>query len=353
MALQWEFDWRLISYMIGVFIFVGVAAVIFLSSFGLLFRIVILAVYSNNLQMLIANIFAKYPYDLSLWLTIGVPVAANGLLFGNLVLLHRWQRGLASQRFQAQLQPAPDSLQQRLSYLSQTAEVPTPSVKVLSTELPTAFTTGIRSTDAQITVTTGLIQKLNDDECKAVLAHELAHIKNWDTSLMTVMAIPVATAEAVWSLATTGTQQSAGGNHLKQDYSRGFEGVFLFIPRILAAVFWIVTRIAVAQFAQYRELAADRGAVAITGDPSALAAALDSMQGGRYKGTDLRASEIDAFGIRSVPGEELSWATGWQTPLDWLSSGPRSLLIDLMDFHPSMSGRLAQLRQLETADTSD
>ena len=72
--------------------------------------------------------------------------------------------------------------------LAQKADLPTPAVYLIDTPQPNAFATGRNPENAAVAVTTGLMQTLSRDELAGVIAHELAHIRNHDTAIMTVTA---------------------------------------------------------------------------------------------------------------------------------------------------------------------
>ena len=72
--------------------------------------------------------------------------------------------------------------------LARNADLPVPAVYVIETDQPNAFATGRNPQNAAVAVTTGLLKRLSREEVAGVIAHELAHIKNHDTAIMTVTA---------------------------------------------------------------------------------------------------------------------------------------------------------------------
>ena len=82
---------------------------------------------------------------------------------------------------------APD-LYNMVKKLTQNAKMPMPRVYVINTEMPNAFATGRNPENGVVAVTTGIMKALNYDELEGVVAHELAHIKNRDTLISTIVA---------------------------------------------------------------------------------------------------------------------------------------------------------------------
>lgn len=74
----------------------------------------------------------------------------------------------------------------RIGRLATTAGMPSPDLAIIESDVPNAFATGRSRQDATVAVTTGLVETLDDDELDAVLAHELAHVRNRDATVMTI-----------------------------------------------------------------------------------------------------------------------------------------------------------------------
>lgn len=157
--------------------------------------------------------------------------------------------------------------------LTQRAGLPMPRVCVMPTNVPNAFATGRNPSHAAVAVTTGLTQILNEHELEGVIAHELAHIKHYDTLLQTVVA------SMAGVIAFMGTQARwfglfmGGGDRDREHPLGGLIGL-LFLA-ILAPIFALVVK---ALISQQREYAADRRGAEISGDPSGLASALRNIE---------------------------------------------------------------------------
>ncbi|GAB3671530.1 M48 family metalloprotease [Halopiger thermotolerans] len=176
------------------------------------------------------------------------------------------------------------SLQRIVDRLAAQVAVPAPEVRVGSSATPTAVTAGYRPATSTIVVSRGLLEELEDRELEAVLAHELAHVINRDAAVMTFLAVPGANANAA--------------------IVRHVINPVVAIP---AAVAYAVSRWCIAVVSSTREYAADDGAVAITGDPAALASALEKLDAEleRRPSSDLRESRSTAaFSIVPPPWEE-------------------------------------------------
>jgi heat shock protein HtpX len=146
--------------------------------------------------------------------------------------------------------------------LARKADLPMPKVFVIDTPQPNAFATGRNPANAAVAATTGLLHHLTPDEIEGVMAHELAHVKNHDTLIMTVTAT---LSGAIAMLANFGflfggRDRNAPGGAIGQ--------VLLLILAPLAAV---IVQMAISRT---REYSADRGGAEISGKPLALAAAL-------------------------------------------------------------------------------
>jgi len=203
--------------------------------------------------------------------------------------------------------------------LSQQADLPKPTVAVVDSGVPNAFATGRSRSHAAVCVTTGLMQSLNQEELEGVLAHELAHIKNRDMTVMTFAGFLSTLAFIVlrWGwLFGGGRNRQGGGGHI-------------FVTIAISLVVWIVSYLLIRALSRYREYAADRGAAVITGRPSALASALRKISGNvdRVPDDDLRdQAEMNAFFI--IP----------------IKSG---VVGRLFSTHPPTEKRIERLRDLE------
>ena len=157
-------------------------------------------------------------------------------------------------------------LYEMVADLSLNAQLPTPKVYEIQSDQPNAFATGRNPENAAVAATTGLLKRLNKNEIAAVMAHELAHIKNRDTTIMVVAAT---FAGAISMLANFA--MFFGG---RRNNNMGFIGLIAMM--ILAPLAASLIQMAISRS---REYIADRVGAEICGNPMWLASALKSIQG--------------------------------------------------------------------------
>ena len=200
--------------------------------------------------------------------------------------------------------------------LAQQADLPKPQIAIADTRVPNAFATGRNQKNATVAVTQGLLNTLNQEELEGVIAHELAHVKNRDVMVMTIASFLSTLAFIVvrwgWLFSGDGRNQAP-----------------VYVAIIASLLVWVVSFFLIRALSRYREYSADRGAASITGNPSALASALMSIDGrmDRVPDDDLRdQAEMNAFFI--IP----------------IRSG---FIGKLASSHPPTEKRIEKLRELE------
>ena len=163
--------------------------------------------------------------------------------------------------------------------LAQRANLPMPRVYLIDEAAPNAFATGRNPEHAAVAATTGIIDVLSERELRGVMAHELAHVKHRDILISTISATM---AGAISMLANFA--MFFGGRDQEGRPANPLAGVAVAILAPLAAS---LIQMAISRA---REFEADRGGAEISGDPRALASALDKIQ--RYaRGIPLEAAE--------------------------------------------------------------
>ncbi|UCD55676.1 MAG: zinc metalloprotease HtpX [Candidatus Omnitrophota bacterium] len=155
--------------------------------------------------------------------------------------------------------------------LSQSAGLPMPRIYMVEQKSPNAFATGRNPQKAVVCVTKGLLELLDEDELKGVLAHELAHVKNRDTLIMTVTA---AIAGAIMMLAHMARWAAIFGGYSRNRRDSGNLFSLLAIS-ILAPVAALIVQLAISRS---REYAADRRGAYFAKNPMGLANALRRLQ---------------------------------------------------------------------------
>ena len=151
--------------------------------------------------------------------------------------------------------------------LAQRANLPMPKVYLIDEAAPNAFATGRNPQHAAVAATTGIIRSLSERELRGVMAHELAHVKHRDILLSTISATM---AGAIGMLANFGMM--FGGRSGDGRPANPLMGILVAILAPLAAS---LIQMAISRA---REFEADRGGAEISGDPQALASALQKIQ---------------------------------------------------------------------------
>lgn len=204
--------------------------------------------------------------------------------------------------------------------LAHRAQLPMPKVYVVDNPQPNAFATGRNPANAAVAATTGLLRILNHQELAGVLAHELAHVKNRDTLIMTVTAT---IAGAVGAIANFASLSALFGGRNGEGGMNPIANLLLIILAPLAAM--------LVQFAisRTREYAADRMGAEISGHPLWLASALGKLESA--------AKRID-----NVPAEH-NPATAHLFIVNPLHGGSMD---SLFSTHPSTENRIRELRSM-------
>jgi heat shock protein HtpX len=203
--------------------------------------------------------------------------------------------------------------------LAQRAGLPMPRVYIVDNPQPNAFATGRNPEHAAVAVTTGLIQSLTMEQVAGVLSHELTHIKNRDTLIMTVTAT---IAGAISMLANFAF--FFGGN---RNNPLGIFGVILVA--LLAPIGAMLVQLAISRGREYE---ADRGGAEISGQPLWLAAALARLEAAKQ--------------VVRNPEAERNPATAHLFIVNPLHGGP---LAGLFSTHPATEDRIARLRAMAGA----
>lgn len=204
------------------------------------------------------------------------------------------------------------------------AGVPTPAVYVIDSAAPNAFATGRDPKNSSIAVTTGLMAMLDRQELEGVIAHEMAHIKNYDVRFMTLL---VATLGALVVLRDVVLRSSFGGRSSRRRSSGSSDGrgqalvlLLLVVLLVLAPVLATLIRLAVSR---KREYLADAVGAYITRNPEGLARALEKIQS--YGGDKLDVSDS----VR---------------PMFFVNPVARLNATELLATHPPVAERIRRLR---------
>jgi heat shock protein HtpX len=216
--------------------------------------------------------------------------------------------------------------------------IPMPKLKVMDSEARNAFATGLNRRQYAVTVTTGLLKALNDQEIEAVLGHELTHIRNGDVQMM-VIAVIIAGVVGFfgelffrsftnfgyygggggsWSSSSSSDSSSSSGSDRKGSGGGGAI-VVIIIAVALIALAWLLSQLVKLALSRSRELLADAGSVELTKNPDAMISAL---------------RKIENRG-------ELPGATS--AVMELCVDNPREGFSDLFATHPSVDSRVQAL----------
>jgi len=199
--------------------------------------------------------------------------------------------------------------------LAQRAQLPMPRVYLINEDAPNAFATGRNPDNAAVAATTGILRVLSERELRGVMAHELAHVKHRDILISTVSATMAGAISMLANFAMFfGGRDSSGRSH------NPIVGLLVMILAPLAAS---LIQMAISRA---REFEADRGGAEISGDPQALASALQKIH--RFaQGMPMEAAERHP-------------ETAQMMIMNPLSAGG---LRGLFSTHPSTEERVARL----------
>jgi heat shock protein HtpX len=200
----------------------------------------------------------------------------------------------------------------------------TPEVRLVEDPAPNAFAAGLRPERSYVGVTTGLLRTMPKRELEAVLAHEVSHIRNRDTYLMTMATI---FAGVIALIADVGFRAIAYGGRSRK--AGALVAVLAVVGFILAPYAALLLRMSLSR---RREYLADAGAAEILNDPEAMALAL-------------RRLELDSTSIRYA---DASVAHLWvESPTDRVESERRGVLAlsSWFNTHPPLAARIAALEE--------
>lgn len=213
--------------------------------------------------------------------------------------------------------------------LCMACNMPMPKINVVDDPQLNAFASGINSKSYTVTLTTGIMNRLNDDELSGVVAHELTHIRNKDTRLLVVSIIFVGIISTVMSLVLRMlyyTMWSAGNSRKGNGLSAIVVLIIGLVCCAIAYVFTLVTRFAISR---KREYMADAGGAEICGNPLALANALRKISSDPGLDNVKQPDVAQIFIIRP----------------DQITSGIMGFMNSLFSTHPDTAKRIAILEQ--------
>jgi heat shock protein HtpX len=243
-------------------------------------------------------------------------------------------------------------LYQIVESLAMRANIPMPKVGIAQFNLPNAFAFGRGLGDGRVCVTEGILRLLNEEELKAVLGHELSHLKNRDVLTITLLSvIPMIMYRIAWQFLFYGRRRDERGGNTA-------------LVGLAAFIFYFITNLLVLYASRIREYFADRGSIALGNRPATLASSLYKLVYGSARTNSESLKEVE--GLKAFFLNDPSCALSEikelaQLDLDKsgtidaaelellrtkqirLSLGDR--MLELLSTHPNMLKRVKQLSQ--------
>jgi heat shock protein HtpX len=174
------------------------------------------------------------------------------------------------------------NLHRMVNDLAMRAQIPVPRIGIAQINLPNAFAFGRTSRDGRVCVTEGILNLLNEEELKAVLGHELSHLKNKDVLTITILSvIPMILYRIAWQFLFYGRRRDGRGANTA-------------LVGLAAFIFYFITNLLVLYASRIREYFADRGSVLLGNRPSSLASSLYKLVYG--------SARMDKESIKEVEG---------------------------------------------------
>ncbi|MCA1907399.1 MAG: zinc metalloprotease HtpX [Magnetospirillum sp.] len=207
--------------------------------------------------------------------------------------------------------------------LASRAGMPMPKVFIIQSDQPNAFATGRDPEHASVAATTGLLDRLSPEEVEGVMAHELAHVKNRDTLIMTITAT---IAGAIGMVANFG--MFFGGSQ-RDDEEGGGNGMGMIGGILIAIIAPMAAMVVQMAISRTREYAADAEGARICGNPLWLANALERLEQAAHIIPNRQAEHSPAtahlFIVNPLSGKGVD---------------------NLFSTHPNMANRVAALRSM-------
>ncbi len=217
------------------------------------------------------------------------------------------------------------------------AGIPMPKLYIIDDTAPNAFATGRDPEHAAVAATTGLLQKLDRTELEGVIAHELTHVRNYDTRLMCIVSVLVGSVALLADFLLRASWFGGRGSR-NDDRNSGQLGAILLVVGIVFAVLSpFIAQIIQLAISRRREFMADAGAVSMTRQPSGMISALRKIAG------DTEPLEVankatahmyfeNPFKSDGVHPERSRRAVGW--------------FAGLFNTHPPVEERIKMLQQM-------
>ena len=194
------------------------------------------------------------------------------------------------------------------------ADMPMPRVYEIDSDSPNAFATGRNPQNAAVAATTGIRRILTRDELAGVMAHEMAHVGNRDTLIMTIVATIAGAISMLAFMAQFAAIFGSFGGHSDDDEGGGTNIVGLLIIAIVMPIAATLIRLAISRAREYQ---ADQTGAHNCGDPDALARALEKLE----MGAELRPMKVNEaashlFIVNPLSGKSMARLFSTHPPIE-------------------------------------
>jgi heat shock protein HtpX len=206
--------------------------------------------------------------------------------------------------------------------------IPMPKVYIINDPSPNAFATGRDPKHAAVVATSGILERLNKAELEGVIAHELSHVKNFDTRLMAITAILVGFVSILADIFTRSLWWGGGRRRNNNDGDDRMQYLFLIVGIVFALLSPIAATLIQLAVSRKREFLADASGALLTRYPEGLASALEKIS------SDPR------------PVQTASNATAHLFIVNPFKNRPGKWLTSLFNTHPPIEERIKILRSM-------
>jgi heat shock protein HtpX len=248
---------------------------------------------------------------------VGVMVLVQYFMSDKLILMSTGAKAVTAEQ-----QPA---LHKMVKLLADRYDMPMPKVAVIDTPIPNAFATGRNPKNALVAVTTGIQQRLNERELQAVIGHELAHVANRDMRVLALANFLVTVTSFLMTMLFWNMLFGGMGGR------RNNNGGGIMMVYLVTMIVYFIGQLLVLALTRYREYGADHTGAEISGDPGALADALEKISG-------------TVAGIPDKDLRKLQTANAFLI-IPAALKGEGSM--NLFSTHPPLQERVKRLRELE------
>lgn len=203
--------------------------------------------------------------------------------------------------------------------------VPTPKIYVIEDNAINAFATGRKPELASIAITTGAIQKLENEELEGVIAHELSHVKNYDIRFMTLVAVMVGAISILANIFLR-SRFFFGGRRGNNEGGGQLGAIFMIVGIVLAILSPIIAELIKLAISRRREYLADASGALLTRFPEGLARALEKISQDNQPMRSASTATAHLFFANPFAGKSLK---------------------NIFSTHPPILDRIKRLREME------